>query len=207
MNPVIRTLGLAGALAVVAAFSGCASRSLEHFYTVSGPQSTSTSNATPEIAVAPVAIPPLIDRPQFVVRASGHEVSVLEDHRWAEPLARDLTRALVDGLRTSSGGVEVAERDTARARVAPFMLEVTVSELIAGPGPQATLRASWVLRDRPRACVRTGRFAVDVPMQAGFEAIPVAYAVAMSRLATTISETVGRSMSCLESARAQGSEG
>ena len=153
-------------------------------------------------AVAPIAIPPLIDRPQFVVRTSGHELSVLENHRWAEPLALDLTRAFVEALRRSPAGVDAAERDLARTRAAPLVLQVTISELVAGPGPSTSLQAAWVLRDRQKACVRTGHIGADIPTQPGYEAIPTAYAAAMSRLADAISASIAQGVACTDSARA-----
>jgi uncharacterized protein len=201
MKTLAHALNLAAALGVVTVLAGCASRSVEHFYTVSGPRSAATSTESPRIAVAAIAIPALIDRPQLVVRTTGHELSLLEDHRWAEPLSQDLTRALVDALRRSPGGLDVVERDTPGARAVPLMLEVTIAELIAGPGPSASLHASWVLRDRQRSCVTTGRFDVDVPMQSGYEAIPAAYAVAISRLADRIAESIGQGVPCADLAR------
>jgi uncharacterized lipoprotein YmbA len=194
MKSFTRTLKLAAVLGVGAALAGCASRPVEHFYTVSGQRLTSISTETPQIAVTSIAIPPLIDRPQIVVRTSGHELSVLEDHRWAEPLSVDLTRALIGALRQVPGNVQVAERDSARA--APLVLQVTISELLAGPGSSVSLQASWELRDRKRTCVMTGRFATEIPRQAGYEAIPAAYALAMSRLAETIGASIGQSGTC-----------
>src|SRR5262245_5202194 len=50
------------------------------------------------VIVSPVHIPAVVDRPQMVLSTSGNEVTVLEFHRWAEPLdagiARVLTRAM-----------------------------------------------------------------------------------------------------------------
>ncbi|HTT12185.1 MAG TPA: PqiC family protein [Burkholderiaceae bacterium] len=202
MNAFVRLLKLAGALYAAAVLAGCAARSVEHFYTVSGPLSVSTGADAPRIVVSPLAIPPMIDRPQFVVRASAHELSVLENHRWAEPLSLDLTHALVEELRKSPGGFEFAERDAVRPRTTPLELEVTISELVAGPGPSAPLRAFWVLRNRQKTCAISGRFGTEVPVQPGYAGIPPAYALAMSRLAEAITEGISHSTSCGESARA-----
>jgi hypothetical protein len=47
-----------------------------------------------------------------------------------------------------------------------------------------------VLRDRHRDCVKAGNLESSIPTQAGYGAIPVAYADAMSRLADAIAQTI-----------------
>lgn len=185
------------ALCTAVALCGCASRTPEHFYSVSVPVAASTTaSEAPRVAVAPIVIPSMIDRPQLVVRTSEHELSVLENHRWAEPLSADLTRTLVDELRRSPGGSEIAERDAPRARLAPLVLEVTISELVAGPGQIVSLQASWEVRDRQRTCVSVGRFGAAIPAQAGYGAIPAGYAAAIARLADPIARTIEATVDC-----------
>jgi uncharacterized lipoprotein YmbA len=188
----------------IALVSGCATPAAEHFYTVSTARSTSLAGTEPpRIALAPIAIPAILDRPQLVVRTSGHELQVLENHRWAEPLALDLTRALVDELNRAPTGIQVVEATAAQARATPLVLEVTISELAVGPGQSVSLQATWVLRDRQRTCIRIGRIAVEIPTQDGYSAIPTAYASAMARLAGPIAQTIEQDSSCGLSADAR----
>jgi uncharacterized lipoprotein YmbA len=179
------------ALAVGAALAGCASRPQEHFYTVSTADRGSGEGAELQrITLSPVVIPVLIDRPQLVVRTDGHEVAVLENHRWAEPLSVDLTRALSDDLRRARPGLYIVQSDAARSQQAPWILDVAIAELISGPGAGTSLRASWVVRARSGTCASAGTLVADVPTQAGDGAIPIAYAGAMSRLADAIARTI-----------------
>ena len=181
----------------VALVCGCATPAAEHFYAVSTARPTAVAGTEPpRVALAAIAIPALIDRPQLVVRTSAHELQVLENHRWAEPLASDLTRTLVGELQRASPGVQVAEATAVQARTTPLLLEVTISELLVRPGQTASMQASWVLRDRQRTCVRVGRFAVDIPTQDGYGAIPAAYADAMARLADPIARTIEEAAPC-----------
>jgi uncharacterized protein len=179
------------ALAVGAALAGCASRPREHFYTVSTADHRSAESAELQrIALSPIVIPALIDRPQLVVRTDGHEVVVLENHRWAEPLSADLTRALGDDLRRTLPALQNAEANAPNGRTKPAILDVQITDLISGPGPSTSLQASWVLHDRARTCMRSGALAVQVPTPAGDAAIAGAYADAMSRLARAIAQTI-----------------
>ena len=200
MNAALASVRRVAALCVAILLTGCATSAVEHFYTVSAPGGAraTAEDQAPRVAVAPVAIPAMIDRPQLVQRTSSHEVSVLENHRWAEPLSTDLTRALVDELRRSTTGVEIIERGAPQARGASAVLEVTIAELVTGPDSTTALRASWQLRDRERACVMAAHIDVQIPTQAGYDAIPAAYAVAMTRLAEPVAHTIEQSMSCTE---------
>jgi hypothetical protein len=191
MMAVKRLARVAFGLALGAALSGCASRAVEHFYTVSSGDAAPAAGAeVQQVAVSPVVIPALIDRPQLVVRTSTHEVAVLENHRWGEPLSVDLTRALIDDLRRARPGFSIATADTPQTRGAGQVLDVAITELLSGPGTTASLQASWVLRDRHGNCVRVGNLESSIPAQAGYGAIPVAYADAMSRLADAIARTI-----------------
>jgi uncharacterized lipoprotein YmbA len=185
------------ALAVGAALAGCASRPQEHFYTVSTADPGLGEGAESQrIKLSPIVIPALIDRPQFVVRTDGHEVAVLESHRWAEPLSADLTRALGNDLRRNLPGLQISGADAPRSKTPPPILDVVITDLISGPGPSTSLQASWVLHDRSGTCTKSGALAAEVPMPAGDAAIPGAYADAMSRLAKAIAETIPSGSLC-----------
>ena len=143
------------ALAFVAALWGCASRPTEHFYTVSSADLTPDTGASAQrIVVSPIVIPALIDRPQLLVRTKGHEIAVLENHRWAEPLSIDLARALAAELRRARPEFGIVADDAPRARASKRNLDVVITELVSGPGSSTTFEASWVLRDRVQDCVK-----------------------------------------------------
>jgi len=198
MMPNDRMMCLA-ALASALILAACASHPVEHFYTVSnargelkarGEPSGSGTDGAPLIAVMPVTLPALIDRPQLVVRTSAHEVGILENHRWAEPLAADLTRELIANLQRTAARVDFESAEGAQAQSAERVLEVDITELLSGPGPVTSLQASWILYDRSRAVVKQGKLARSVPTQGGYEAIADAYADAIAQVADAITHAV-----------------
>ena len=185
------------ALAVALMLAACASSPVEHFYTVSsakgepaapGQSGPSRTSGAPLVAVMPVTLPALIDRPQLVVRTGAHEVAILEHHRWAEPLGADLTRALIANLQHSGAGLDFEAAEGAQA--AERVLEVEIAELLSGPGAVTSLQASWVLYDRGRVVVKQGKLAGSVPAQGGYEAVADAYADAIAGLAQEIARAV-----------------
>jgi len=175
--------------------SSCVSHPSEHLYSVTGARQQ-TKAAEPQagaaampmtgagIAVRPVALPELIDRPQLVVRRSAHEVEVLENQRWAEALQDDLTRALIAALQDA--GAPAVAADAPQAHETETTLEVAIGELISGPGPQVSLQATWVLRDHARAARRQGRLSETIPSAIDPAAIVESYGQAMRRLAASI---------------------
>jgi uncharacterized lipoprotein YmbA len=184
-------------VALVTLLAGCASHPAEHFYTVSVQSAASDPGTQVQrILVSPIVIPALIDRPQLVVRTGGHEISVLENHRWGEPLSVDLTRALVSDLRRLRPTLDIVAAQTPPDRGSEQVLEVAISELISGPGPSTSLQASWDLHDRARKCSDERSFGALIPTQEGDSAIPAAYAEAMSRLAEAIAKTIPTNLVC-----------
>ena len=191
---LVEVLALA---AFAAALAGCASRPAEHFYTVSVQSAASDPPAGAQrIVVSPIVIPPLIDRPQLVLRTGGHEIAVLENHRWAEPLSMDLTRALVGDLRRLQPALDIVAAEAPGDPESNQILDVAITELISGPGPSTSLQASWDRHDRARKCSDEGSFGALIPTQAGDNAIPAAYAEAMSRLAEAIAKTISANDTC-----------
>jgi uncharacterized lipoprotein YmbA len=194
-----RRMMCVAALAAALIVAACASRPVDHFYTVSNakgepktrgePRGSGTGSA-PLIAVMPVTLPALIDRPQLVVRTSAHEVGILENHRWAEPLAADLTRALIASLQRTAAGLDFESAEAAQAQKAERVLEVDIAELLSGPGPVTSLQASWILYDRARVVVKQGQLARSVPTQGGYEAIADAYADAIAQIAEAIARAI-----------------
>jgi uncharacterized protein len=192
-----RTRGTLVALAFAAALAACASRPAEHFYTVSAESSVpEPSAAAQRIVVSPIVIPALIDRPQLVVRTGGHEIVVLENHRWAESLSLDLTRALVNDLRQLRPESDIVAAGAPPSQASQQILDVVITELLSGPGPSTLVEASWELHDRARDCVNQESFRAAIPTPAGYEAIPAAYAEAISRLAGAIAKTTPEGLAC-----------
>ncbi len=50
------------------------------------------------VGLAPISLPPYLDRPQIVTVEEGGRVHLAEFHRWAEPLTAGFSRALAQGL-------------------------------------------------------------------------------------------------------------
>lgn len=188
------------AASTAALFVGaCANRLVEHFYVVpSRVVDAGPVVEMPPIAIAAVAIPAVIDRPQLVVSVGENEVAVLETQRWAEPLSDGLTRVVIDELRTNR--LPAYDAESLRSRKDALKVEIRVVELSGGVASGGRLKATWTVRDRTRDCVETGNIDAILPSAASYAAIPGAYADAMRRLAQAIVPSVRPAgMGCVKS--------
>jgi uncharacterized lipoprotein YmbA len=90
--------------------AGCGSTPPAHFYTLLGPESSAPLTAPSSgdlhwvIAVEPVTVPEVVDRPQFVVRTGPEQLDLLESRRWAQPLAREIADAVAADLERALPG-------------------------------------------------------------------------------------------------------
>ena len=75
---------------VFTVLSGCASSPQSQFYTLSAtaaPEFAPVASNEYRIVVGPASVPESVDRPQLVLHMSENRVTLLEQARWAEPLA------------------------------------------------------------------------------------------------------------------------
>ncbi|MGZ5121144.1 MAG: PqiC family protein, partial [Burkholderiales bacterium] len=84
------------ALTVVAA--GCASTPPAHFYTLSATATRSSTSSSVSVAVGPVSVPAVVDRPEIIISTGDNEVQLDEFNRWASPLQDNLARVIAENL-------------------------------------------------------------------------------------------------------------
>jgi len=123
----------------------CASSSPLRYYALDDlqPMAVGQQNGV-SVAVVQVNLPELFDRPQLVVRSSGHRVQISETDRWAEPLRRQVPRLLARdlGVALDSGRV-VALGVDAREFDIDFKVTVDVQHLEVVLGQRVELDAVW----------------------------------------------------------------
>jgi uncharacterized lipoprotein YmbA len=82
------------------AVAGCGSTRPSNFYQLDEPAATRLSGLERGIAVGvgPVNLEPYLDRPQIVIRGTGHKLELSEFNRWAEPLKDSISRVIIVNL-------------------------------------------------------------------------------------------------------------
>jgi uncharacterized lipoprotein YmbA len=175
------------------ALCGCASSPPSQFYTLSAtaaPEFASVAHNELRIVVGPATVPESVDRPQLVLRVSENRVRLLEQSRWAEPLARAIPDVIARdlGLLLSSSGVMAYPHNTERFDFQVF-LEVLRFDSVLDDA--ATVEVAWTVRPSNGGEPAFGRRLVREHVDGtGYEALVAAHSRALRAVSAEIAQAI-----------------
>ncbi|MBB5189833.1 hypothetical protein HNQ50_000543 [Silvimonas terrae] len=172
--------------------AGCGSAPPEHYYAlnpVAAPAGVAPSSLS--IAVAVVAIPPAVDRPQFVINQPDNSLSLLEQQRWAAPLKDQIPATLAANLSRMLGTPNVTTWPQLPLPGTTWTISVSVQRFESWQDQKAVLEATWQVLDKANTPVKSGRSAFEEPVQGtGYAAMAMAHERALGKLAADIAAAV-----------------
>ena len=180
-------------LALIVALAGCGTTPDPSFYTLSaGAEPTANTGEVPySVAVGPVSLPEMVDRPQLVVRVNPNRVLFVEQHRWAEPLRSEIPRVIAENLSRLLSTTRISAYPQSSDNNAEYRVLVDIQRFESAPGESVTVEALWTVRRGPASEVRTGRSLVRMPAGAkGYDALAAAHARALSRVSEEIADVI-----------------
>jgi len=180
---------------VAVAVAGCASAP-SRFYTLS---STATGGGAPAasyaVAVGPVSIPAVVDRPQFTVQVATNRVVLDEFNRWAAPLNENIARVVAEDLAVLLGTPRVATATLAnfdptyRVTIDIQRFESLRSEAKRNEG--VLVEAVWVVRKAAGGAARSGHTVASESAQgADYDALAAAHSRALAKLSGDIATAI-----------------
>jgi uncharacterized lipoprotein YmbA len=176
--------------------AGCASSPKEHFYTLSVAPSFSvdksnTTQAQYNVAVGPVKVPEIVDRPQFVIRQGGNRVELVEQHRWAQSLNAEIAMALAQDLVQQLPQARVSLFNDYAARKPDCRVMMDIERFDATLGEAVTVQGLWTILCTAPAAAKTGRSTVwETARTGGFDELAAAYGRALSAMSVDIATAV-----------------
>lgn len=186
-------------LAVVTA--SCSRSPRVSFYTLEPAAQIETlapATADPAVAVGPVTLPEVVDRPQLVVRVAANRVEILESHRWAEPLRSEIPRLMAENLRRLLRSDRVSSYYQHAGVDADYRALVDIQRFESSPGEGVTIEAVWSLRRTTGGASKTGRSLVREPVDAvGYDPLVAAYSRALLAVSRDLAEAI-RSETAME---------
>ncbi|MFH1803690.1 MAG: PqiC family protein [Pseudomonadota bacterium] len=189
---------LAGVMATMLFLAGCASSDNPTRYFMLSPVTPSMNDASRSdavLGVGPVTLPSHLDRSQLVIRSSENRIILLENDRWAEPLAENVRRILGENLdaRIKPARIEVFPWNSRDEVMWQIAVDIVSFEK-RGDG-QVYLEARWKVVDFIRGdIVLSDRFAAsDMPSDIGSEATIGAMSNLLGTLADEIAAAFRRS--------------
>ena len=116
------------------------------FYTLSAmsPEAASPAASLRAVAVGPVTLPELVDRPQLVIRVAADRVDIVETERWAEPLKSEIPRLLAENLARLLRPARVSTIDQSESRDAEYRVLVDIQRFESVSGGRGGDRRALV---------------------------------------------------------------
>ena len=172
-------------LLLVLILSACASPPRERFYTLDGPETPTAAEGAPSIAVGPVSIPELVDRPQIVVRGGPNQVHIVEQARWAEPLKSAIARVVTANLAATLGARVAGQRNGD----ADYRVTLDVQRFESADDG-ALIDAVWTVVPR-NGERRSGRsVAREKPQRKEYDALVAAHSAALAAISREIAAAI-----------------
>jgi len=181
------------ALGLVLTLWGCASSPPSQFFTLSGidaPGITPVARTEYAILVGPATLPESVDRPQLVLRLSENRVTIVEEARWAEPLAGAIPSVIAQDLaQLLSSSRVMAYPQSPEGFDYQVLLEILRFD--SALDDAATLEVAWTLRSANGGDPRFGRTLVRERVDAaGYEALVAAHSRALRALSAEIAAAI-----------------
>jgi hypothetical protein len=185
------------AAAMLVMNSGCSRSPVATFYTMSAlaPEAAAASADPPGIAVGPVTVPELVNRPQLVTRISANTVNILESHRWAEPLKSEIPRLLAENLARLLRPARVSTYDQSASHTAEYRVVVDILRFESVPEKGVTIEALWSVRRGAEETVEKGHSIAQEPTDGtGYEALVAAHGRALATISKDMARALASSM-------------
>jgi hypothetical protein len=167
---------------------------VEYFTLAPMPRSAAAVEAQPQftIAVRPVTLPDLLDRPQIIVRTGETTVSVSDFQRWAGTLRKDFSRVLVENLNILLQDVPAAAATDDIALDPDVIVAVHVNRFDGRPEGGLVLSALWSIKQqkgKPEMAVR--KSLLEEKSEApGYEGLVAAHSRAVAALSREIAAEI-----------------
>ena len=188
---ISRRAALAIDCVLVILVAACASTPASRFYTLSAASSTAAPSSNFSIAVGPVSVPAVVDRPQIVVTLGPNQVRMEEFNRWAAPLQNNIARVVADNLVLMLGTPRVILSEQLLSANIDYRAAIEVQSFQSTPGEAAMLDAVWNVRRAKDGKAETGRTTVrETVQEKSYDALAAAHSRALARLSRDIATAV-----------------
>jgi len=172
------------------ALAACSAAPSSRYYTLGGAPAAAPSASGPSVLVGPVAIPAVVDRPQFVITVAENEVWLDEFNRWAAPLADAIALAVAENLGAALATPRVTLMSQSASAQADYRVAIEVQRFDSVPGSYALLDAVYTVR-RTDGRAATGRTTAREPVaDKSYDTLAAAHSRAVARLSRDIAEAV-----------------
>ncbi len=174
--------------------TGCGTTSPSHFYTLSPGTLTEVAPALPanvSVAVGPVWMPEVVDRPQMVLSTGANSVVLDEFNRWASPLPANVARVIVADLVRLLGTSRVAVYPQGPILDPDYRVELVVLRFESAPGDAAIIDTLWTVHTKGSVETRTGHTVLrEAVTGQTIEDLVAAHSRVLDKLSRELADTI-----------------
>lgn len=99
------------------------------------------------IGIGPVSIPEMLKRQEIVISVKGNRYHLMDKHRWAGLLEKDINSAISENMSTLLGSNKVVNYPWPGYIKPRYQVVLELLQLTGKPGSTVTLRANWTIVD------------------------------------------------------------
>jgi uncharacterized lipoprotein YmbA len=178
--------------------SACSRTQTAKFYTLNalsdappGGQVTAPDQGA-AVGLGPIRLPEYLDRPQIVARVGPNEVRFADYHRWAGPMAGNVSSILAENLSNLLGSNRVAPFPWKSTTPIDCRVEIDIARFDGTPGDSVTLQSHWTVfsEDRKRVLASKTSSLSEPVNGKGYDALVAAQSRALASLAREIAEAI-----------------
>jgi uncharacterized lipoprotein YmbA len=171
--------------------TGCATQQPFRYYTLRAAAGPAAAASTLEIALGPVTVPAVVDRPEIVVSTGRNELRLDDFNRWASPLQDNLSRVMADDLAMLLGSPRVTRFPQPLAVEPDYRVAVEVRSFESTLGESASIDAVWTIRRIKDRKTQTGQTSVrERVADPGYEALAGAHSRAAAKVSQDIADAI-----------------
>lgn len=127
------------------------------FYTLSAVATPIEVQSDVSIAVGPVSVPDVVDRPQFVLSRGANQIELDEFHRWAAPLEDNVSLVVAENLVALLGAKRVLSFPSSVTTAVDFRVAIEVQRFETARGYHVLFDAVWMVTRVKDGRTETGR--------------------------------------------------
>jgi len=182
---------LAIVLAASAALTaGCSSTPPPRYYNLSPEAAKVTATTGPSVSVH-ATVPDKLDRPQLVVTVDTHQLSVLDQHRWAEPLGGEIGRVVAENLSRATGNPRISAYPQGTSLDADYRVLLDIQRFSGRLDGEVAVDALWSVRAaRGGGELASGRSSAQDSAGKSYDTLIAAYNRALAKISDDIAAQV-----------------
>ena len=186
IKPMFKVMAAASLALLLGA---CSTPQPEYFYTLSGGSAVSDKPVQYYVEVLAISVPQQVNRNQFVVTAPSGRIELLEQQRWAGPLAGEIGQSLSTAVTNELGAIDVF-RTPYPEKLPVYRISTNVQRFESVMGQYALIDAVCSVRQLSSNKVVTCRTVANEKVGGGYDELVLGHRRAVQKIATDMSTVV-----------------